>query len=111
MKKDLIKSEIEYRKYVWDILLESNFNSKLERAFGIVSQHDCYDYNDKNELIDENGVVLRDPTGPQDLILEEEIESLSYPLIIVSWIEEDDFRGSKYTIIAVEFVELSEFNK
>lgn len=107
MNKTLIKSEKEYRKFAFDILEKSNA-SHIQEALGVVLDTDCWDYNEKDEPIDENGNVIPDET-PDSLILSEEIKSLNYPIIVVHCFEKEWDRTGDLEICVAEFVSLSDF--
>jgi hypothetical protein len=110
MTKKLLKDIQEYRQWAWQILGEFDNKSQIERAVGMNLIHDCYDYNDKNEPIDENGKVIPDDTA-ETVQLDDWVNELVFPVIAVYWFERDHDRTGSYMIIAAEFVSLSDFSE
>ncbi len=113
MKKALINSEKEYRNFCFSAYNEYKeeriFNS-IQQAFGIIDQSSCWDYNDKGEPVDEAGAVLKAYEAPEDLLFEDWVKDLSFPLIIVHSIDIGFDRFGDVDFCVIEFVELKEFN-
>lgn len=106
MKKKLLKNISEYRKWAWKISEQSE--GKADESLGLLISYDCWDYNDNNEPIDEQGNVIPDETA-ETVKLEEWVEKLKFPVVAVYWIEKEFDRVGNVTIIAVDFVSQSDF--
>lgn len=110
MNKTLIKNIQEYRQWAWNILEKHKNRQTVEEALGLVIDHDCWDYNDKNEPIDEQGNVI--PEDTVDTVkLEDWVNTLDFPLIAVHTFEKDWDRTGSFEIVMLEFVSLSEFTE
>lgn len=109
MTKKLLKNISEYRQWAWKVLQENDDNSNVAENLGLIPAYDCYDYNDNDEPIDENGNVLPDDTA-ETVQIEDSIKELVFPVMAVYWIEKAWDRGGDVQIIAVDFVELREFD-
>ena len=109
MTKTLIKNEKAYRKFAFKILQKYE-GSHIEEALGVHLNQDCWDYNDKDEPIDENGNVIPDET-PETLELTDEIKNFKYPVLVLSVFDKDWDRGGDFEVCLVEFVFLSDFGK
>ena len=108
MNKTLIKNIQEYRRWAWNVLEEQGDSQTAEEALGLIIGHDCWDYNDKNEPIDEQGNVI--PEDTVDTVkLENWVNTLDFPLIAVHFFEKGSDRAGGYEIVMLEFVALSEF--
>ena len=110
MTKKLLKNIQEYRQWAWQIVNEFDGKSAIEQAVGMNLIHDCYDYNDKNEPIDENGNVIPDDTA-ETAQLDDWVNELVFPVVAVYWIEREFDRVGEVMIIAAEFVSLSDFSE
>ena len=106
MKKKLLKNISEYRKWAWKISEQSE--GKADEALGLLIDLDCWDYNENNEPIDEQGNVILDETA-ETVKLEEWVEKLKFPVIAVYWVEKTFDRCGNVAIVAVEFVSQSDF--
>lgn len=107
MNKTLIKSEQAYRKFAFKIL-DTNNASHVQEALGVQLDTDCYDYNENDEPIDENGNVIPDET-PDSLVLSDEIKNLNYPVIAVHCFDKDFDRLGDVEYCLLEFVSLKDF--
>lgn len=108
MDKKLIKNLAEYRAWAFE-MHEKHETHHVDQALGLNIDYDCWDYNDKNEPIDEQGNVIPDVTA-ETVKLEKWVEELVFPVVVVYWIEKDHDRHGDVQIIALETVSLSEFN-
>lgn len=108
MTKKLLKDISEYRQWAWDVLEQNDNNHHVAESLGLRPAYDCYDYNDNDEPIDENGNVLPDDTA-ETIQIEDFIKELVFPVMAVYWIEKEWDRFGTAQIIAVDFVELREF--
>lgn len=107
MTKKFIKNISEYRKWAWRIS-EKFEDSKVDDNLGLLVDYDCWDYNDKNEPVDEQGNVIPEETA-ETVKLAEWVEKLEFPVVAVYWIEKEFDRVGDVTIIAVDFVSQSDF--
>lgn len=110
MTKKFIKNLSDYRQWAWQIVNEFDGKSHVETAVGMNLIHDCYDYNDKNEPIDEQGNVIPADTA-ETAQLDEWVNELKFPIVAVYWIEREFDRVGDVFIVAAEFVSLSEFSE
>lgn len=110
MTKKLIKNIGEYRQWAWQIVNEFDGKYAIERAVGMNLTHDCYDYNDKNEPVDEQGNVIPDDTA-ETAQLDDWVNELKFPVVAVYWIEKEYDRVGEVVIVAAEFVSISEFSE
>lgn len=110
MKKKLLKNISEYRKWAWKISEQSEGQAEADESLGLLVDHDCWDYNENNEPIDEAGNVLQDETA-ETVKLEKWVEELDFPVVAVYWIEKTFDRCGDVAIVSVEFVSQSDFNK
>lgn len=108
MTKKLLNNISEYRQWAWSILLENDNDRVVSKSLGLRPAYDCFDYNDNDEPIDENGNVLPEDTA-ETIHIEDFIAKLIFPVIAVYWIANEWDRGGDVKIVAVEFVELREF--
>jgi len=111
MKKTLVKSEKEYREYVFKTLEERAVKEDvLENTFGVIKEHSCWDYDENGNEIDEDGNIIPDDfSSPELLVFEDWVKQMSFPLIIISWIETSFDRHGDVAICVAGFVELKEF--
>ena len=110
MTKKLIRNLADYRQWAWQIVNEFDGKSAVEQAVGMKLIHDCYDYNDKDEPIDENNNVIPDDTA-ETAQLYDWVNELVFPVVAVYWIEREFDRVGDVFIVAAEFVSLSEFSE
>ena len=107
MTKKLLKDIQEYRQWAYDIsILHEHY--KVDEALGLNINYDCWDTNDNGENINEDGSVIPKLT-PENMKLENWINELVFPVIVVYWIEKFDDRLGGVNITAVEFVSIDEF--
>ena len=107
MTKKLLKNIQEYRQWAYDIsTLHEHY--KVDDALGLDINYDCWDTNDNGENINEDGSVIPKLT-PENMQLENWINELVFPVIVVYWIEKFDDRLGGLNITAVEFVSIDEF--
>jgi len=86
--------------------------SYLEEAFGVIRQHDCYDTDENGKDIDENGNVYPDDfSSPDKLVFEDWVNELTFPLILVYWIESSFDRIGDCSVCSVEFIEEKDWPK
>ncbi len=110
MTKTKFKNLSEYKDFCFKTLYETKKEiNSVEEFLGVIGDHDCFDYNDKNEPIDEAGNVLKDPASGEDLEFEDWVNELSFPLIFVYIIEFGFDRHGDCGIVVGEFVSLNEF--
>jgi hypothetical protein len=112
MQKTLITNESEYRQFVFQILEDNIIGDEgaLEDIFGVIKIHECWDTDENGNEIDEDGNILPDDSSsPEKLVFQDWVKNISFPFVIVSWIDVDYGRGKKNSILAVEFVELKDF--
>lgn len=110
MTKKFLQNISEYRQWAWNVLEQNDNNHHVAENLGLIPAYDCYDYNDNDEPIDENGNVLPDDTA-ETIQIEDFIKELEFPVVAVYWITKEWDRGGDVQIIAVDFVELKEFKK
>ena len=107
MTKKLLKDIQEYRQWAYDIsILHEDY--RVDDALGLDINYDCWDTNDNGENINEDGSVIPKLT-PENMQLENWINELVFPVIVVYWIEKFDDRLGGLNITAVEFVSIDEF--
>jgi hypothetical protein len=110
MNKTLIKNIQEYRQWAWNALEEHKDSQTVEEALGLIIGHDCWDCNDKNEPIDQQGNVI--PEDTVDIVkLEDWVNELDFPLVAVYTFEKDWDRAGNYEVVMLDFVSLSEFTE
>lgn len=108
MTKKLLKDISEYRQWAWSIRAENDNDLTVSKSLGLRPAYDCYDYNDNDEPIDENGNVMPEDTA-ETIQIAHFISKLVFPVMAVYWIANEWDRGGDVKIVAVEFVELREF--
>lgn len=110
MNKKLIKNIDEYRKWSFETSTQAlDYQSHVDRALGLEIDYECWDYNDKNEPIDEEGNVIPDTTA-ENMKLADWVTELTFPVVVVHCFEKDWDRTGDLTIVLAEFVELKDFN-
>lgn len=107
MTKKLLKDIKEYRQWAYGISIQHE-HYKVDDALGLDINYDCWDTNDNGENINEDGSVISKLT-PENMILENWVNKLVFPVVAVYWIEKIDDRYGGVNIIAVEFVSSEEF--
>ena len=107
MTKKLLKDIQEYRQWAYDVsVLHEHY--KIDDALGLDINYDCWDTNDNGENINEDGSVIPKLT-PENMILENRVNELVFPVVAVYWIERIDDRYGGMNITAVEFVSINDF--
>jgi hypothetical protein len=82
----------------------------VDEAYGLIRIYDCYDYDDDGNEIDEDGNIIEDDNGsPEALKFESWVHELTYPFMLIEWVDSTWDRVGDGFICGVEFVELSEF--
>jgi hypothetical protein len=110
MKKTLINSEKEYREYCFPICKEA-LDYNINKAYGLHITLEVYEHDSLNrgEGIDENGEVIPFDT-PENVKLYNWVKKLSYPIILLEWLNKDSDRMGDIQIICVETVSLLDFD-
>lgn len=111
MEKIRINSIEEYRKHAFDRCDKhgSCDNVTINRAFGLKFIHDCYDVDADGNDIDESGNIIP-PDTAENVKVEDWVNDLKFPIILLEWIERGFDRSGDYTIVCVETVSLEDFN-
>ena len=105
MKKTQINNEQEYREYTFNICNNYNNNLKINDAFGLLLTYECYDSDENGNSIDEEGNIIP-PDTPENIKLEDWVQKLQYPIILLEWII---LEGDGGGVICVETVSIHEF--
>ena len=108
--KKLIKSISEYRQWAWDTWGKNESNQRVAQNLGLIPIYDCWDTNENGEDINEDGSIIPKDTA-ENVKVDEWVNKLSFPLIVIYWIEKDWDRSGDIQIISINFVELREFNE
>ena len=106
MKKTLIKSKSEYLEHSFPIC-DKLRNYQINEVYGINIVMECYDHDENNNMLDELGNII--PASSIDNVkVDKWVDELTYPLILLEWIDVNSDRLGSYSIICVETVCLSE---
>jgi hypothetical protein len=109
MVKKLINSKREYLEHCFPICNREKIYA-INNAYGLILIMDCYDHDDNNNMLDEEGNIIP-PDSVDNVKVEEWVDELTYPLMLLEWIENDSDRVGNYSTICVETVCLKEFEK
>jgi hypothetical protein len=109
MIKTLINSKREYLEHSFPIC-DREHNNHINEAFGINIVMECYDHDANNNMIDELGNIIP-PSTIDNVKVDEWVDNLTYPLMLLEWIEFSQDRLGKSGVICVETVCLKEFDK
>lgn len=86
------------------------YMNTIEEAYGLIMTHDCYDYDEDGNEIDEEGNIIEDDRScPEALKFEDWVYELTYPFILIEWVDSTSDRTGDGFICGVETVELTEF--
>jgi len=107
MVKKLINSKREYLEHCFPIC-DREKAYVINNAYGLILTMDCHDYDDNNNMLDEEGNIIP-PDSVDNVKVEEWVDELTYPLMLLEWINDDYDRLGDYRIICVETVCLKEF--
>ena len=111
MNKKLIKDIKEYRIWAWDLIETHSKNNEvctIEKTLGMRLNHECWDYNEAGQPIEEDGSII-----PEDTIytvkLDDWVYDLKFPVVAVYFFESGFDRTGDYEISFCDFVSSEDF--
>jgi hypothetical protein len=113
MDKKLINNLSEYREWAWQTYQDWEQNENIEKAFGLIPQHECWDsvYDENGEWlhdVDEYGNIIPEDTA-QTVQLDDWVNEVKFPAIFVHTFEQGWDRIGDYEYYVMDYVSLSEF--
>lgn len=114
MDKKLINNLTEYREWAWKTYQEWELNEYIEKAFGLVPQHECWDcvYDENGEWlhdVDEDGNIIPEDTA-ETIQLEDWVDEVEFPAVFVYTFEQTWDRIGDQEIYILDYVSLNEFS-
>lgn len=88
----------------------SQYETSVDEAYGLIRVYECWDYDEDGNEIDEDGNIMEnDCDSPEALKFETWVHELTYPFVLIEWVDTSWDRMGDGFICGTEFVELSDF--